>query len=1101
MTILFRRSARGDAGFMLAPLLYMLVLAGIGAAVLFSGYSQILRSNAQMTAINSARSQLQAADTTLAASSALDSATSTIVQPPAVYAFGSIAGGDTAKLPTNYTNASTTGSPHDVGVIDTSVGVRQLDPWGKFYIYCRWENAVSSPTSPSIMVITAGPDGNLDTKCGDTNAQGDDKIVSSTVAETINRANVWQVSSSSQVKYGIAANPVAVNADGSITASMLTLGAAPAATNSGQLSVVSANVSGALTAGSSTFSGATINGNATISGTLGVTGATTLSSTLSAGASTLSSAAISGNATVGGTLGVTGNTTLSGTLTAGASALSSLTLGTALAIAQGGTGATTASAALTNLGGLAIANNLSELTATAATARTNLGLGTMATQNANAVAITGGTITGVDLTGSSGGTAGSVAAGNVTGCCVAISAGGTGSATAAAARSALGTDNASNLTSGTVSATLLPTSGVTPGTYTQVTVDQYGRVTVGANNSTSQWTNSGSDIYFNTGKVGIGVANPTDELSVGTAYSQLSSSEVAQFGNGTNSAYITVRGVNGPPNNQSTTAGLFGLSSANPNIIYLDTYGIDHAGAPVATQLSFRLAGTEYMNISTSGVTASNFIGNLTGNVTGNITGNISLADGSAGAPSLYFTNETNTGIYRPAAKTFAITAYGADVARFIGTGNLQVNSTDYFTFSNAGIGSDLSLGAAGSDTNISIDIQGKGTGGINLISNGATAFAVSNGSSTVNYLSVIGSATGSAVTVAPLGSDTNISLAINGKGTGSIVHTAQAASAVVEVNKGATSQTGDLQEWQDSTGAVLGEVNASGNLGIGVTSTTDKLNVGSNYAQIDSNEEAQFSNGTTTGYTAFYGYVAGGTKQNPSANYAAAKVGATADPGVGVAFVDTYATGGSPPSALPSQLSLRAGGTEYVNIGTGNVVITTGNLGLPASAYLNFGSTMGSSGYGIRDNAGTIELKNSGGSWAAPLTASSTITANNFAAGSVGSPGLYVVGDSDTGFYSPAANTLSVTTGGVEVERWNTVASGVNYLSITPAATGNNPSIGVAGSDTNIGITLAPKGTGAVTINNALTLTGGTVTASTPPVNITQTWNSGGVTFTVTVR
>jgi hypothetical protein len=50
-------------------------------------------------------------------------------------------------------------------------------------------------------------------------------------------------------------------------------------------------------------------------------------------------------------------------------------------------------------GKLTTANNLSELTATASTARTNLGLGTMATQSASNVAITGGTIDGVTLDG------------------------------------------------------------------------------------------------------------------------------------------------------------------------------------------------------------------------------------------------------------------------------------------------------------------------------------------------------------------------------------------------------------------------------------------------------------------------------------------------------------------------------------------------------------------------------------------------------------------------------------------------------------------------------------------------------------------------------
>ena len=164
-------------------------------------------------------------------------------------------------------------------------------------------------------------------------------------------------------------------------------------------------------------------------------------------------------------------------------------------------------------------------------------------------------------------------------------------------------------------------------------------------------------------------------------------------------------------------------------------------------------------------------------------------------------------------------------------------------------------------------------------------------------------------------------------------------------------------------------------------------------------------------------------------------------------------------------QMSLPAAGKVGIGDATPDHLLdVAGNIGLDASGYINWGDTDGTSGYGFRDNAGTMEYKNSAGSW----TSLSGGVATNFAAGTVSAPGLYVTGDTNTGFYQATADTLSATAGGVEAARFNTAASGVNYLTVTPSATTAAVQLATAGTDSNINLAIIPKGTGRVGIGTA---------------------------------
>jgi hypothetical protein len=107
------------------------------------------------------------------------------------------------------------------------------------------------------------------------------------------------------------------------------------------------------------------------------------------------------------------------------------------------------------------------------------------------------------------------------------------------------------------------------------------------------------------------------------------------------------------------------------------------------------------------------------------------------------------------------------------------------------------------------------------------------------------------------------------------------------------------------------------------------------------------------------------------------------------------------------NNIGVAVGGAKAIDIATTAV-------GLPASYYLNFGSTLGTSGYGIRDNGGTMEFKNSGGTWAGLGSGGggSGLPASD---GTVSAPGIAFSSDSDSGIYRIGANNIGVAVNGAK--------------------------------------------------------------------------------------
>ena len=209
----------------------------------------------------------------------------------------------------------------------------------------------------------------------------------------------------------------------------------------------------------------------------------------------------------------------------------------------------------------------------------------------------------------------------------------------------------------------------------------------------------------------------------------------------------------------ASTGTFFGSVQTNARVSVGTTLNV--TGAVSGTSAVF--TGT----VSVNEIDAS--IGSFSGNVS--VAGNINVAGSSA---------PTN-GIYVPSANNIGFASNGVLQFRVQGTA-LAVNYLNV-----TGVTTSTSYGpyiqSLGSDANVPISMWTKGTGGIQFYTNNTSRqFDITHTATAVNYLSATGAAVGNGPVLSVAGSDSNIDLTLNPKGTGVVqygTHTATADTAI----------------------------------------------------------------------------------------------------------------------------------------------------------------------------------------------------------------------------------------------------------------------------------------------------------------------------------
>jgi hypothetical protein len=363
--------------------------------------------------------------------------------------------------------------------------------------------------------------------------------------------------------------------------------------------------------------------------------------------------------------------------------------------------------------------------------------------------------------------------------------------------------------------------------------------------------------------------------------------------------------------------------------------------------------------------------------------------------------------------------------------------------------GSPVYLSAGGTDANIPIYLSAKGTSAVNIgNTGGSSTVQVIGAASTANTLQIFGAAAGSPPAIAAVGSDTNVSLSLASKGTGTVnangipvVTTTGAQTVTNKTISGASNTVTNLPASATPDAARL----VCSTAGAGV----DTENGANTWAKIASWPGLSLNTDLT---------IVLGVAANNSGDYAIVSA-SQRNSGAAVVFnLQMLAL-----HAHPSAPQIGADSFKLVSDGQGS----TTSLWVQKKSYygtLYVYELSRANGYNY-----TVSYHA-----AAPWQSAEPVgTLSNARTAGVTVAGVPVVTTTGTAtltnktLTSPRVNQINDTNGATALIL-NPVASAVNHVQISNSAAGQNTQILATGSDTNVNLRLSTKGNGAVAITTA---------------------------------